>query len=272
MNEKSYTTKARLFKTELKKVMDGDRKVRMSKGEEYVELRQGERFRQCYKPDTPVLEELPEYWFVSRYGTVLTFETGKIKCLRNSPQVCKSYPKITYLDRSDNTKKHCIRVHDLVALVYGSDVFGKANELLQEKGKSAFGSNADPDNVQGHHIADKENIYDPNNVQLMRSGLHRAIELCCKATDEDIDKQAQRAQIMMHELEKDTHGKPAVITESITKDGVTRSHIRADLVEGKAVLHLRRKEDVEFLRTFFFGLRNVLLARKYDFEDLTLDN
>ena len=231
-----------------------DRAVSFTKSDKITHLRKGEKFRQCYDPEKPVLKELPEYWFVSRYGTVLSYNSysGKIKCLKNNENEGKySHPKLGYRDKQDENKQHCIRVHTLVALVYGDNIFGKAKDILKEKGKEAFGNSENPDNLQAHHIEGIEGskLYNPEYVQILRAGLHRVMD----SEDTDIIKHSHD---LINEVSKDTDGKPAIITESITntKTGKTKKHIEAiEVDENKIVMRFKRKEDIEFLQEFLYG-------------------
>ena len=70
--------------------------------------------------------------------------------------------------------------HTLVALVFGSEVVGKAQELLDQNGVYAFGNHKNDDNLQTHHIKQvKDNpdlVNDKDNLQIMTSKLHQLIE------------------------------------------------------------------------------------------------
>lgn len=134
-----------------------------------------EIFKQCWA-DTNTRKTLPKYWFISNHGNLIsvchddpvwiegyTDETGTRKC----------YKYIIH-DENNATMQHKnIESHNLVALVFGSEVYGKAAELLEQEGVYSFGiNNKRKLKAQGHHIDGDHTNNEPQNIQIVSNRVH----------------------------------------------------------------------------------------------------
>ncbi|MBQ7507223.1 MAG: hypothetical protein IJT05_07850 [Lachnospiraceae bacterium] len=161
-----------------------------SKGEALPFL-DGEKWSQCYKDDDPVRSQLPISWFVSdKSGNVVSCFSGKPEWLLNDSENPTTTP--SYHFYLNGRIKH-IKAHALTAIVHGSERFGNAGELLDEKGLYAFGIKDKPDNVQTHHISRQkscpEHRFDADNMMLMTVQAHNTVH-AIPAEDASDDKKA----------------------------------------------------------------------------------
>lgn len=133
----------------------------------------GEEFRQCWD-DTATRRELPKYWFVSDKENLLSVKKDKLVWLNKNRR--KDSNKISYKfarPTENGAKNQNIEAHDLVGLVWGSEAFGHAEQLLEEKGLEAFGINSsEEDCVQGHHISGDDTDNSPENIKFVTDKVH----------------------------------------------------------------------------------------------------
>lgn len=149
-----------------------------------------EVFKQCYA-DTPTRKYFPKYWFVSDKGNVISFYHDKPvwikKNQRESGSCCYKF-MAEKEDGSIGLKN--IEVHDLVALVFDSYVYGQAKNLLEADGIYAFGVHSKESNaVQGHHINSDHEDNKPKNIQLVTSDVHKLLHSA--PTDEADDEKVR---------------------------------------------------------------------------------
>lgn len=133
----------------------------------------GEEFRQCWA-DTSTRRYFPKFWFVSRIGNVLSVKSDKIVWLNKNRR--ENSNKISYkfaIPTEDGTQIRNVEEHNLVGLVWGSESFGLATELLEEKGLNAFGVNSkSEDHVQGHHVSNDDTDNDVDNIKFVTDKVH----------------------------------------------------------------------------------------------------
>ena len=146
---------------------------------EVFEAQIGEEFRQCWA-DTIERRLFPKYWFVSQIGNLLSAKKDKIQWIHKNKR--ENSNKISYkflADKGDGqgAKLHNVEEHDLVALVWGAETFGRAEELVKEKGLEAFGINSKTElNIQGHHKNRNDKDNSVENIKLVTNQVHVAIE------------------------------------------------------------------------------------------------
>lgn len=133
-------------------------------------------WKQCYSAESKARKELPQYWFVDDKGDV-------ISVARKKPILLKRDYKTDFENRYKNANRYNyhydghknITASTLVALCFGSEIYGKAKDLLKKKGLEAFGNNADQDNVQVHHHDKQGDNNNPDNLELLTSRVHKVI-------------------------------------------------------------------------------------------------
>ena len=132
-----------------------------------------EEFRQCYA-ETPARRMLPMYWFLSNKENLLSLKKDRIQWLNKNPRqgrdtVCYKFKLAT----TDGKKTKNIEAHDLMGLVWESDSFGLATDLLNEKGVKAFGIHSKTETaVQGHHRDTNETNNNPDNILFVSNQVH----------------------------------------------------------------------------------------------------
>lgn len=146
---------------------------------EVFEAQEGEEFRQCWA-DTPERRLFPKYWFVSLIGNLLSVKPDRIQWIHKNKRDKSN--KISYkfmADKGDGegAKLHNVEEHNLVALVWGAERFGRAEKLIEDKGMEAFGINSKTEvNVQGHHKNRNDKDNSVENIKVVTNQVHVAIE------------------------------------------------------------------------------------------------
>lgn len=136
-----------------------------------------ELWLQCYNPEDAIRRQLPVYWFISNHGNLISMYGEKPylllrDCSDNTGSESYHF-KYKKPDGSYATKN--IEVHNLVNIVFNGYRYGKAKNLLEEKGIFAFGINTkSKDNINGHHIFGKSQS-GPNDTELVTTGIHTMI-------------------------------------------------------------------------------------------------
>ena len=142
---------------------------------------------QCYA-DEPGRRDLPEYWFVTNKGNLISVYSGKPKWIKKDVRESGRGKYVFTILKNGIIVRKSIEVHNLVALVFGSNIYGKAKDLLKEKGVYSFGIRSKEEiHNNGHHIdGDKENN-SPDNIQILTTDVHQLIEsMPCSSEPEDV--------------------------------------------------------------------------------------
>lgn len=137
-------------------------------------LMDDEEFKQCWA-DTPERKTFPKYWFVSNKGNLLSVYGDKIIWLHKNPRNKDEKGSYKYLIKTEEQqgKIKSIETHNLTGLVFNSESFGLAEELLKTKGVYAFGvKNKGSDTVQGHHKDGNHENNNPNNIKFVTDKVH----------------------------------------------------------------------------------------------------
>lgn len=146
--------------------------------QEVFESDPDEVFRQCWA-DTVQRCKFPPFWFVSNKGNLLSVKKDKIRWLNKNRR--ENSNKISYkfmVDRKDDegTQIRNVEEHNLVGIVFESESFGKATQLLEEKGIDSIGVNSSSEtHVQGHHISQDDTDNRPTNVKFVTDTVHTLI-------------------------------------------------------------------------------------------------
>ena len=128
-------------------------------------------FKQCYT-DNPndkyytVRKQLPQYWFLSERGTLVSCASGKVRYVQPTtrPDNNREYYKINY-------RRQNISVDALYNLVFGGRSSAAAEALLNEHGLDAMKRSGRRALVECHHI--KNAVY--NETQFLTANEHDII-------------------------------------------------------------------------------------------------
>ena len=170
LNYKEY---AEFFEVEMKKNLP----IYNSHGE-LLEIQEGEKFKQVYDPGSKILNVFPKYWFLSNMtGNLISAYGGKLRWIIKVNENKSPYPY--YFFNGADSKKKSIAVHHLVALVWSSDIFGKAKDYLEKKSLDAFGRTHEDGKINVHHKYSvsryPEKRFDQNNLEIVTGKSHSVV-------------------------------------------------------------------------------------------------
>ena len=146
-------------------------------GKEAIAFDPDENWIQCYSPSTTARSQITPHWFLSDKGDLCGVRNDNVYLIRK--QVDKEgyiYHVMQYVNEQGAIANKKIRLHVLMALVWGGRVYGrKAKQRLEEKGLFAFGTA--PHELNCHHIDGDKTNNDPSNLCIMTAKMHRMIDL-----------------------------------------------------------------------------------------------
>ena len=155
---------------------------------EMLFLNADEVFCQCYKPDDNMRKTFPQYWFLSNYGNLISAYGNKLRWLmKDNDNGRYSYHYIIYNEDGIGKLKN-IELHDLLGIVFESQKYGKAIQLMNVKGVNSFGvKSQNMDVVQGHHIDGNKNNNVPGNIEFVTDKVQSVIHAVphVSASDEE---------------------------------------------------------------------------------------
>ena len=146
------------------------------KGQQELNLKDGEYFVQCFDPDEPVRNELPVFWFYSNFDNLVSVYTipssGKKKVIWLPPKADDKDPRGVQKWKHPVTgKTKTIKAYTLGSLVFKSgNTFGRAAEILEILGTYAYNRKKkdNPWILNSHHearISDHpDRIYDHTDI------------------------------------------------------------------------------------------------------------
>ena len=171
-----------------KELYDSGEKIIDNTTKEVFEAKPDEMFRQCWA-DTPERRIFPKYWFISNFGNLLSVKKYKIQWIHKNKREKSnkiSYKFLAEREDEEGIVRCNVEEHDLVGLVWGSEAFGLAGELLKEKGLGAIGVNSKIKiSVQGHHINQDDTDNSPENVKFVTDKVHIMLENAPKHDDSE---------------------------------------------------------------------------------------
>ena len=152
-----------------------------------------ETFRQCWT-DTPTRRTFPKYWFTSDYCNLVSMKNGKPKWIEGykKNKTGKCYKYVIYDDNGEMKKKN-IEAHNLLALVFESETYGRAAELLEQDGVYSFGTkNNEKLSNTGHHKLTRKNT--PDNIQIITNQVHTLIDRVPNPNTSTLEQEAKFMQ------------------------------------------------------------------------------
>ena len=186
-----------------------------------------EIFMQCYA-DTPTRKTFPKYWFISNKCNLISIENGKPKWIegykKNKTGKCYKY----IIHENDTFQRKNIEAHNLVGLVFNSEVYGKAKELLEQDGVFSFGvkNNAKLSNT-GHHKDSNRGNNAPNNIQIITNRVHTLLDTIPNHNASE-EKQIEYMQKIGKILEQEEPHKATIIFTGDTYSKETGEYIGND--------------------------------------------
>lgn len=149
--------------------------IKTADGSQTLEMVDGEEWKACYDPDDKARKVFPQNWILSDHGNLVSVrKNGKVRLIKkcfNGGRYASHYFGI----KEQTIKNRRISLHNLVGVVFGSETYGRATELLKDQGIDAFGSMGDKDKINGHH---KNKVttttdYSPNNIRILTTEAHK---------------------------------------------------------------------------------------------------
>ena len=227
---------------------------------EQLILEDEEIFIQCYA-NTETRRLFPPYWFVSDIGNLVSLSTGEPVWLKqNERDNGSKYYKFGIKDSEGNHVQYKnIEVHNLVALVHGSDIFGQAKELLEKDGIFAFGVNNKAESkVQGHHKDGDHSNNNVKNIQILTSDMHNLLEKA-PSPDASDEKIFTYMKELSNQLQIEEPGKPVFTSAGYTVNTKTGEYKDADVYA--QVLSFTQEEYLEAMRVVYNSIRSYLESR-----------
>ena len=168
---------AEYYNNRFKEILEADEPIySTSNPNKRLIIADEEVFKQCYA-DTPTRKTFPKYWFISDRCNLITMKSGKPKWIegykKNNTGKCYKY--VIY--NGDEMQRKNIEAHNLVALVFGSEVYGRAWELLEQDGVYSFGTkNKEKLSNTGHHKDSCRSNNTPQNIQIITNRVHTLLD------------------------------------------------------------------------------------------------
>lgn len=143
---------------------------------------------QCYNPHDKVRRQYPKYLFVSDKGNFVSIYNA------NKPKLLK--PAITSNNRESynlSVEGHCRKSlgYIVVAVCHGAKTFGKADEMMEKKGRLAFGQmkcSLQVHHEHGYKVGDRAYNNDPTNLTILTVNIHQLFQKVPseKATNKEV--------------------------------------------------------------------------------------
>jgi hypothetical protein len=209
-----------------------------------------EKWVQCYTPKDSVRKEYPKYLFVSDRGNFVSVFGKEPRWLTPSETSNgrESY-KLSVKGKTKTTIGYIV-----VAVCFGSKTFGKADEMMEKKGRSAFGK-INAFDLQVNHIqsydkskkkmASRAFNNNPDNLIILTINIHQLFQKFppIQAT---IKEELEFSKEVMTRLAKEEVHSPVVIISNGNDDGTIQE------------LNMTSNE---VAKTVFENMDNMLYAR-----------
>lgn len=267
MNKKSKADKRR-YNSELtgseyaqmfqEYISEGKEILNRSKTESLL-LEDGEIFVQCYA-DTPARRLFPPYWFVSDTGNLVSMKTGKPVWIKQNER--ESGSKFYMFGIKDEYGNHVqyknVEVHNLVALVHGSDVFGQAEALLKEDGLQAFGvkSKVAP-KAQGHHKDGDHSNNRPENIQILTSDMHTVLEKAPLPAASD-KKVFDYLRELSDQLQIEAPNKPVIVFDGYTYNKKNGEYKKNSDSYARVMSNITYEQYLALMRACYNSMRSAI--------------
>lgn len=172
-------------------------------------LENDEHFEPCWNP-TITRQTLPPCWFLSNKNHYLITMDGDVP-VWYEPDIRANSKRWLYYNHINKCTK-TIEMHNLIGLIYGADVYGKAKQLLEEKGVYAFGvAKTGELNVNGHHENDNHNDNAVENIQFVTTNVHQKVLNNIPNMNADSTKQMEYMKTVADVLSEEEPEKISVV-------------------------------------------------------------
>ena len=160
-----------------------------------LQIAPDEKFVQCYVPDHPVRKDYPKYLFVSNKGNFVSVYGNEPRWL--TPSYTSNGRESYKLSVKGNAKSTIGYI--IVAVCHDAYVYGKANQIMKEKGRKAFKKPKKNDPFRGlylnvHHNdgydATQGRAYnnDPETLTILTINVHVLFD-CIPVVDAPLSEQ-----------------------------------------------------------------------------------
>ena len=217
---KNYLT----YKKKFKKILS-DKTPIYNKDGEQLKILDEERWVQCYHPKDSVRREYPKYVFVSDRGNFVSVNGNNPLWMTPSST---SNGRESYKFSVKGKTKSSIG-YIVVAVCFGAKTFGKASELMQKKGRNAFGKM--PFDLQVHHEkgyiktnddAGRVHNNNPENLCILTVNVHQLFKKI-PAPEATMKENLEFSKELIKRLSNETD-KPVLIIGGENDNGVIREY------------------------------------------------
>lgn len=212
-----------------------------------LQIDKNTRWKQCYDPDHNIRKHYPEYWFVSEDGKLISISGNK--AYLNKPDFSTFGGRPTYrinLKNPDGTSdSRRIKAYNLVNLVFGGSVYGeKAEEILRKEGLSAFTREKGKPSLVGHHIDNKPEHNNVENIEIMSTVIHDMVSHVPKGDDDRPNRIKDFLRRYATAATKEEPNKISVLQTGQAYDGESKEFIDDSgirLIFGTQILYLTKE-------------------------------
>lgn len=185
----NYQNKKNKYEKLLNEYLDESKIIFNKNKSKILELQEDEVFQACWD-DSIYRRTLPDYWFISNKQNLISMYTGKPVWVKQNKRkdgtICYKY----YINDGEKRKLKSIEVHNLIALVFNSETYGRAGHLLNTEGVYAFGIKKQGElKVNGHHKNGNHDDNNPNNIQIITTPVHIKLDNIPNPNLKDEDKE-----------------------------------------------------------------------------------
>lgn len=256
------------YKNRFDKLIKSKGKVYDRRVKRYIPIPYEEKWVQCYDKDDPVRSEYPKYIFVSDEGNLVSTE-NKNKPILLKPSFTsnnrESYGfsvKTGYKNKKGQKSRKKSQISYIwVAVCFGSETFGKADEIMKAEGLKAFSSRK----LNIHHIEgydlDKGRAYNnnPETLEILTVNIHKLFDKIPdqgSSEEEEINFMLEMSKRVSEETDKPT------ILIPIYDDKATTGYIQNIPEDSKIISQIQEKYTELLLENFMTDSIQKIIEKK----------